>query len=75
MVKTSTVKLPVELINRLKGLKHPGQSIGGVIEELLNTNTSSLSLIEQLKLEKDLLKNEVNKYKDREHYGESKDEN
>jgi hypothetical protein len=34
--ETQPVKLPKPLIERLKERKHPGQSLSGIIEELLD---------------------------------------
>lgn len=34
--KYRTVKLEEELIKQLEGLKHPGQSLNGVIQEMMD---------------------------------------
>lgn len=36
MTNIKAIKIPVELLNRLKARKRPHQAIAGVIEELLN---------------------------------------
>jgi predicted CopG family antitoxin len=43
--KQTSVKLDNEIIKQLKGLKHPGQSFNGVVQELIDGTKKSVSKI------------------------------